>query len=275
MRPRNPTASPGAAPAPRRRTRRQRPDGPRPPLSVIHAEALYQPVPPVSYDKDGYPYNDESVTESWAQAEARRYLLNVLRARYTDRADALVCGDLSLFFEQGSRGALVVPDVAVSFGVRGIRDGKPRSYKAWEQGKPPDFVLEVMSETTWRNDLHNKPGLYADLNVREYWLFDPDRASGGPQLWGGRLGTGGNYEPLPPTAEGGIHSPLLGLDLFHEGDELRCRVPETGDVIPCYEEYAQMHEAAQAQARAERERAKAAEARVAALEELLRQSSVR
>jgi Uma2 family endonuclease len=276
----------GRAPAPRRPATGLRAAPQRVPLSVIHAEALYQPVPPVGYDDDGYPYEDSSVSEGWNHDDARRYLQNALRARYDGREDALAIADMSLFFEQGTRHALVVPDVALAFNVRGLRDGKPLSYKVWEQGETPDFVMEVLSKKTWRKDVRRKPGLYADLGVEEYWVFDPDRVSDGPPLWGGLLSAGA-YATLPELPHGGFHSPLLDLELFHEGDQLRCRIPETGEVIPRYEDYARMHQAAKSQAEAERQRAEterqraeteraraeAAEARVAELEALLRQPS--
>ncbi len=216
------------------------------------------PVPPVGYDDDGYPYEDSSVTEGMFQSETQVYLFNVMRARYGDQEDALVCNDQALFFEPGTRHALVVPDSAVAFEVRGRDDGNLLSYKVWEQGKPPDFVLEILSRKTWRNDVHRKPALYADLNVREYWLFDPDGVSGGPVLRGGQLDAQGAYQPLPPLPDGSIRSPLLGLDFLHEGPMLHCRDPETGEIIPRYEEVARMRQAA--------------EARVAELEALLQQS---
>ena len=46
----------------------------------------------------------------------------------------------------------------------------------WEVGKPPDFVLEVASESTASNDTGDKRDLYARMGVAEYWRFD---ASGG------------------------------------------------------------------------------------------------
>ena len=267
--------SPSPAPAPRRRAPQQPPAAPRPPLSVIHAKALHVPVPPVGHDDDGYPYADSSRSEGMFQSEAQVYLFNVMRARYGDREDALVCADQALFFEQGTLSALVVPDAAVAFEVRGDGDGNFLSYKVWEQGKPPDFVMEILSRKTWRNDVQRKPRLYADLNVREYWLFDPDGVSGGPPLRGGELDAQGAYQPLPPLPDGSIHSPLLGLDFLHEGSTLHCRDPETGEIIPHYEEIVRMRQAAAERADKQQARAEAAEARVAELEALLRQSGSR
>ena len=219
--------SPSPAPAPRRGVPQQPPAAPRLPLSVIHAQALHVPVPPVGHDDDGYPYDDSSMSEGMFHSEAQVYLFNVMRARYGDREDALVCTDQALFFEQGTRSALVVPDSAVAFEVRGGGDGNLLSYKVWEQGKPPDFVMEILSRKTWRNDVHRKPGLYADLNVREYWLFDPDAVSDGPPLRGSQLDAQGAYQPLPPAARRQHSQPAAGPRLPVRGPDVA--LPGPGD----------------------------------------------
>ena len=47
------------------------------------------------------------------------------------------------------------------------------SYFVWEEGKPPDWVLEVASPSTQKKDLDDKRRKYAEMGVPEYWLFDP------------------------------------------------------------------------------------------------------
>ena len=71
------------------------------------------------------------------------------------RTDVFVDADLGLYFEQGNRSALVAPDVLVAFGVQG---GSRLSYKIWEEGKPPEIVVEVLSHRTWRKDLPRETG---------------------------------------------------------------------------------------------------------------------
>lgn len=41
----------------------------------------------------------------------------------------------------------------------------------------PDLVVEVLSPSTRRRDLVQKPALYAAAGVREYWQIDPDSES--------------------------------------------------------------------------------------------------
>lgn len=37
----------------------------------------------------------------------------------------------------------------------------------------PDFVVEILSPSTWRRDLGAKKDVYAKSGVRDYWVIDP------------------------------------------------------------------------------------------------------
>ena len=43
-----------------------------PRLSVVHAEALYRPVPPVGLDDDGFVFEDGRVSEAAREAAEKR-----------------------------------------------------------------------------------------------------------------------------------------------------------------------------------------------------------
>jgi len=45
-------------------------------------------------------------------------------------------------------------------------------YLLSDEGKAPDFVLEVLSDTTYRNDLGAKRRWYRGIGVREYVVVD-------------------------------------------------------------------------------------------------------
>lgn len=53
------------------------------------------------------------------------------------------------------------------------RAGDRGTYRAWEEGKAADFVLEVASPTTVDNDARHKAGVCARIGAREYWRLDP------------------------------------------------------------------------------------------------------
>ena len=232
------------------------------------------PLPPATVE---YPSSDgRPLAENDAQLAAILYGISVLRTRYAGRGDVYVSGDLLIYYEEGNPRVSVAPDVFVVFGVE---DRMRMSYKVWEEGKGPDFVLEVASPGTWREDVGPKREVYARLRVREYWLYDPLGEHLTPELQGYRL-VDGKYErqPLVESLDGrlALRSETLGLDLWVKGGEMRFRDPETGlNLLSHREEHATRRQEAvarqAAEARAEREAVarQAAEARVAELEALI------
>ena len=62
---------------------------------------------------------------------------------------------------------MVQPDLLVICKKEG-RDLKKRLYGA------PEYVMEVLSESTREKDLEKKRNKYSNAGVREYWIVDPD-----------------------------------------------------------------------------------------------------
>ena len=151
------------------------------------------------------------------------------------------------------------------------------NYLVWEVGKPPDFVMEVASDSTASNDLGYKRDLYAWLGITEYWRFDSSGDELYPtELTGERL-VAGRYVPyeLHKDPDGSVwaRSEVLGLDFVWTGFSFDIRDPLTGLSIDA----AQVAErerirADQAERVAEREKERAERERQArlALEERLR-----
>ena len=212
-------------------------------------------LPPAAVD---YPSSDgKPLAENDLQARAILYAFGALRVRYSGRRpDVYVSADLLIYYEEGNTRVSVAPDVFVVFGVQ---DHPRMSYKIWEEGKGPDFVLEVASPNTWEEDVREKPGIYAGLGVREYFLFDPRGEHLAPRLQGYRL-VGGGYERLPAVESIDrtltLTSEVLGLELRAKGEEMRFHDPATGETLLSYGE--------------EHTARRAAEARVAELEARVR-----
>ena len=184
-------------------------------------------------------------------------LISALDAHYRDQADVYVSGNLLLFYEPGNRRRHRSPDVLVSLGIRkGLRD----HYLVWEEGKAPDFIIEVTSQSTRREDVVIKKRLYARLGVREYFIFDPLREYQDPMLGGFRL-SGGSWIPILTRAGQAVRSDALGLDLLVVDDVLRLRDPLSGALLLTPSERVEVHQAAEAarqRAEAGREEAEAA-----------------
>lgn len=188
------------------------------------------------------PYeDDEPLAESDYQLEPLGYAFYGLRGHYAERADVAVHADMFVHYlrvdelgevqlDEGGQPIVdrLAPDVFVVFGVP---NRKRNSYVTYDEGKPPDFVLEVLSESTWRRDMGVKKTFYERMGVREYWILDPvDAYVAPPPLKGFRL-IGDRYEPIAPVRSGDVvyASEVLGLELRLSGGRFRIRDPATGE----------------------------------------------
>ena len=169
---------------------------------------------------------------------------------------------------------LLYPDLLIAFYVDREAVIARKGFVINEQGKPPDFVLEVGSETTGRRDVTTKRDGYAALGIPEYWRFDPSggRYHRGAALAGDRL-VDGRYEAIPihRTGEGDYrgHSPALNLELRWESGQLHWYDPVAQHYLPSYHDESDARIAAEAQRDAAEAQRDAAEARVRQLEEQL------
>ncbi len=223
---------------------------------------------------DGLP-----MAESEEQYDAMTCTVGAFRRYFRDRSGVCVVGDLLVY---GARGpdadgrvlpVSVAPDVMVAFGVE---DRKRKSYVIWQEGKPPDFVMEIASVSTWKRDRDEKPAVYASWGVAEYFLFDPVGGFLEPRLQGHVL-RGGAYRPLPseslPNGERGLHSEVLGLWAYLKGSEgeLRWYDPVAGKDLEYLDELHEARDAAETRAKAAEARARAAEDEIAELRAQIRQ----
>ena len=158
------------------------------------------------------------------------------------------------------------PDLLIAFNVDPQLYYEQNGYVISDQGKPPDFILEVASPSTAKIDTVEKREDYAALGVSEYWRFDHTGESHGTRLAGDRL-VDGRYEPIeivelePDVLQG--ESTALNLHLRWDQGELGWIDPATGRHIPTFDDEREARIAAEAAQRA-------AEARVRELEAELR-----
>ena len=200
----------------------------------------------------------------------------------------LVAGERYIAREPGSPAAgRMIPYLLIAFNTHPQAYQRNNGYVVSEQGKPPDFVMEIASRRTGRRDVENKRPAYAALGIPEYWRFDETGDFHGTGLAGDRL-VDGRYEPVPieAVAEGALQAYSTVLDLFirWEQGELRWHDPATGRHIVTLEDERNRAESERARAEsnrvladgerdranAEQEARMAAEARVRDLEAELR-----
>ena len=125
--------------------------------------------------------------------------------------------NLPIRFDPSDLRISIAPDYYRARGVDVSRIRDDTGYNLWEIGKPPEWVLEVASRSTYRKDLYDKPGIYAGIGVSELWMFDPTGGElYGQPLLGYRL-VDGEYDPVEIVAnEHGLpsgYSEELGLRL--------------------------------------------------------------
>lgn len=144
-----------------------------------------------------YPETDgKPMAESDLHRDIMLYLIRLLQRFFAGQV-VYVSGNLLIYYEQGNRYKSVAPDCFV---VRGVDPHLRKTYKIWEEGKAPEVVFEVTSQSTQSEDLGKKMRLYAQLGVQEYYLYDPTADYLQPSLRAFVL-QGGGYVPMPPVRD--------------------------------------------------------------------------
>ncbi|WP_017301197.1 Uma2 family endonuclease [Nodosilinea nodulosa] len=169
-----------------------------------------------------YPSSDgEPVAETFVHLYAMLITLEVLR-QYLSGQRAAVLGHQFLYYAQGYPKLRVAPDVVVIFEVEpGGRD----NYKIWEEGQTPAVIFEMTSKGTQEQEQSFKKTLYAQLEVQEYWLFDPKGEWIAEQLRGYSL-QGEDYVPITDSI-----SQRLNLRLVVENTLIGFYRPDTGEKL--------------------------------------------
>ena len=162
----------------------------------------------------------------------------VLENYYRARPEVLVMGNCYLAPDGRHISGSPYPDCMVAFDLPYPRSAvvAANGYTISELGKPPDFVLEVASQSTGVRDYTEKREIYANLGVPEYWRFDQTGGSyHNVALAGDRLTPSGEYESLPITrTAAGLYrgySAVLELELHWDAGSLRFWNPATGDYV--------------------------------------------
>jgi len=189
-------------------------------------------------------------------------LLHALKEHFRKKRRVYVTGNIFVYYRD-ENGELqpVSPDIFV---VRGVAKKERRIYKIEDEGKAPEMVIELISRATTVEDHVTKRHIYAQLGVKEYFIFDPYRDAQPSALAGFRL-ENGEYVPMIVARHNGslhLRSKILGLELRVEKGYLRFYDPKTGERLRTPEE-------AEEARRATEKRALAAEAEVTRLRQAL------
>lgn len=146
-------------------------------------EALRFDEEPLEPDVSHLVTEDDTPVDSCFSEKQMRMFPSILHASWDPGRPFLAVANVGLFGSVDE--PAVVPDIMISLDVRTPEDPRPknrRSYFVWMFGKPPDLVIEIVSNRIGGEA--EKAERYARLGVPYYVIFDPDRWLGDRVLRG-------------------------------------------------------------------------------------------
>ncbi len=210
--------------------------------------------------------DDEPVDNPFSEKQ-QRMLVESLHASWTEDLREgrpfVAFANVGLFFVP--KNPALVPDVQVSLDVSLPSDiwaKKNRAYMTWVYGKPPEIVLEIVSNTKG-GETDRKFKTYAEQGVAYYVIYDPKKVYGNKSLRVYELHGRTYVSMLDPSWLPGA---LIGLKTwqgsYEEYEAIWMRwCDRHGDLLPLSQErIVQERESARVErqkAEAERERAEA------------------
>ncbi len=199
-------------------------------LETLQPETEFQEIefPPGDLESKELPL------ESYLHLQQLLLLLKCLDWLWQEQTDYFAAGNLTIYYspEQKKSQDFRGPDFFVVLDT----ERKPRkSWVVWEEGgKYPNFIIELLSNSTASVDRTEKKRIYQDIfRTPEYFWFSPDTL----ELIGFHL-LNGEYEEIQPNEPGRLWSKQLQLFLGVYEQKLRFFTPE-GELVPTPEESAQ------------------------------------
>jgi Uma2 family endonuclease len=179
-------------------------------------------------------YSNEPPLETDLHRDQIDLLIRLLRWLWQDRQDFYVSGNITIYYSPNQlkpedfRG----PDFFV---VLSTNPDPRKSWVVWEEdGKYPNIIIELLSESTAKTDRGLKKQIYQDtFRTPDYFWFDPNTL----EFQGYHL-LDGKYHELEPNQQGWLWSQQLELYLGIQDQQLRFFTPD-GELVPTPEETAQ------------------------------------
>ena len=217
-------------------------------------------------DIDLYPSEDgKPMAASDYHLRLLIWTLQALEAHFAQNPEVYISGDIMMYYREGDPRKSISPDVLVCFGI----NPKLRlTYKTWEEGKAPDFVMEFSSKSTYDKDLGEKRDVYASLGIQNYFLYDAEGLYLPSPMMGFTL-VDGEYVAISADEQGGFRASVLDLDFHIRDGEIAIYDPIAGEWLQTRAERTEIAEARaeNAEARAENAEARAENAEAHAEQE--------
>jgi Uma2 family endonuclease len=163
------------------------------------------PMPPTNLI-----FDDGEPLESNRHRIAMNTLIRSLQQAWAERNDFFTGGNMFVYYSsiQARNRDFKGPDFFVTLDIDG---SYPRQgWVVWEEnGRYPDVIVELLSETTAEVDKGIKKELYEKVfRTRNYFIFDPFNAN---SLQGWHLDSSFKYQPITPDSRGWLWCETLGL----------------------------------------------------------------
>jgi Uma2 family endonuclease len=139
---------------------------------------MLEPVSAVTPDISALITEDDTPVDNLPSEKQQRLLTEPLYSSWTgpgDNRPFLAAANVGVFSQ--ARTPPIVPDMFLSLDVTVAQEWwrkEHRSYFVWEFGKPPDLVLEIVSNTEGKENTE-KRRKYAWMRVPFYVIYDPQR----------------------------------------------------------------------------------------------------
>lgn len=171
--------------------------------------------------------SDEPPLETYLHLQQLIILLTSLEWWWHDRTDFFAAGNLTVYYSPRQKKSEYFrgPDFFV---VLNTQRYPRKSWVVWEEdGKYPDVVVEVLSETTAETDRTFKKELYQEIwRTPYYFWIDPSTL----EFQGFHL-VDGHYATIEPNSQGWLWCQSLKMYLGIYNDTLRFFTPE-GQLVP-------------------------------------------
>jgi Uma2 family endonuclease len=202
---------------------------------------LYSDEPPLDFELKReviFPTKDlesnEPPLESDSHLRQIILLLQCLELWWGNRNDFYASGNSTVYYShrQPKPEDFPSPDFFV---VKNVERHPRKSWVVWqEDGKYPNIIIELLSDTSASNDQALKKQIYQEIfRTPEYFWFDPHSLE-----FAGFILVGGTYQPMETNANGWFWSQQLSLYLGIHENKLRYFTDE-GFIILTPEEFAE------------------------------------
>ena len=183
-------------------------------------------------------WSDEPPLETYLHLTQIILLLKSLEWLWQDREDYFAAGNLTIYYSPKQKKSEFFrgPDFFVVLGTP--RNPNRKSWVVWEEeGKYPNVIIEILSDSTAATDRGEKKEIYQDtFRTPDYFWFYPYTL----EFQGFTL-ISGKYQPIQPTEQGWLWSEQLQLYLGIYDDKLRYFTSEE-ELVPSPEEAASQAE---------------------------------